>query len=848
MDIRINTTLKEKLFENPKPIEQKAAIYTILFNRMFPCPKVFSAFLSTSDMSEKIEQAKYIVQRLCFESNFPPPYSLLMNLEEYETADINKSKSKVYVAQDHFCHLVYLYLLGIYLFFYVPIINKNLTNEYIGNREESQFDLALDAAKDFISFWKYFCLYHDLAYPIEQVRGVEEILTRKLEERINIAKNQNEKKELDVQLKAEKKKWEDLSCKYLRLFDEIHPLIRRELTLEGGTKLLVIWQLMNDPSNKLTIENIVNRTRNMSSVWTVKGQPLDENQDETMDEISNQKILALFSKYTIIDKLHNYEQLKMLSGFIENKTYLSVLFNSETEQPVAIRKKCSVGTTYLFMKDVHIKVTNDEAQQYLDSEEPLLDSHYYIRYFFDPSVLKTTELYLIRSPRRKFNNADYNTLIEIITENFDKQPETDMRFSNIATDEDLSTYIFHLYRAFSSLTNSIYDPHNNNGRLPEDKTSTKICIFQRRIEKYLDDQYYKVFEEAISEKIARKYKDIAQEIKDNLKSDLDMDMIRDSVHSLVETAFKKSKIDTYKEDIEKQFNLEISNALEKEKNNSGLLIDFIFSCERSLFMDLQSVDEKVWKQRMLIAGQDKTTILMEELNSMLSNDTDYQILRQDLNKRFTQSMKITGKKLPGLEQFISKYELSYTTCDHGLYGSLIFILCSRYYRELIEQLFASISTTNAKADTIKAVMSTLCWNVEKAKYENKLRNNYTQIIRKVFGSIFYHNIYPREIRRIYKKDSCWKYDFSEEPSIYFGMLTDALQVWNRPKYYMREKLDWWPSFSSDFYNIAVRNNTIFLEIKNYDSQISEIEKTFVRNTEEYLSNFSAFVKIGRIES
>ena len=145
-------------------------------------------------------------------------------------------------------------------------------------------------------------------------------------------------------------------------------------------------------------------------------------------------------------------------------------------------------------------------------------------------------------------------------------------------------------------------------------------------------------------------------------------------------------------------------------------------------------------------------------------------------------------------------------------------------------------------------MSTLCWNVEKAKYENKLRNNYTQIIRKVFGSIFYHNIYPREIRRIYKKDSCWKYDFSEEPSIYFGMLTDALQVWNRPKYYMREKLDWWPSFSSDFYNIAVRNNTIFLEIKNYDSQISEIEKTFVRNTEEYLSNFSAFVKIGRIES
>ena len=849
MDIRINSTLLNNLFESPKPIAQKETTFKALYSRMFPCPKVFRDFLSTSDMSEKIEQAKYIIQRLCFESNYPPPYALIINLEEFENADINKTGNQYYVPQDHFCHLVYLYLLGIYLYFYVPIINKDLTTEFLTNRAESRYDLAMNAAKDFISFWKYFCLYHDLSYPIEQVRGIEEMRIRELDKRIKKSTNNDEIKELQKQKEEVNTRWKNHASIYLEYFDNLHALIRRELFIEAGTKLLVVWQLIKDPANKMTISQVIDRTRNISESWTENKIPANgTNQVPTAREITSQQIKDIYGEFKIIEKLHNYEHMKMLSGFVEDKTYISVLIDSDTELPVAFKITEPTGITYLFPNTTRTKNTRDLAQQYLDSEEPLVDSHYYIRYYLDLDNIKADDLMLIRTLDETFSDDDYTKIIRTITENITKQPETDVRFGTIATSADLSSYIFHLYRAFSSLVNSIYDL-KKEADIYQVVSSRKTNRYKEKMKAFLDDHFYELFEEAVSDKIAKRYMEMANDAKNELKEDIIPSKINKFVNGMIDAVFENDKIDEYKEDIKKEFTKKITDALKNEMESTGLLIDFILSCNNSLFEGLQSNDEIAWKTKnILFKGQNKKETFINALNELLKDDPDYINIGEDLKKRIKQTKK-AKKEPPELDQFITKYETDYSTCDHGLFSSLIFLICSRYYQDLTRQLFSfgSMNTGNGdpKENSIRAVMSTLCWNVEKSKHVNKLESNYTQIINRVFKGIFYHNIYPDVIENI--KLPTWKYDFSEEPSNYFGMLVDMLQIWNRPKYYRRDYLDWWPLFSSDFYNISVKNNTIILEIKNYDSQFSEIEKKFIRDTEKYLNCFSAFVKIGRIE-
>lgn len=163
----INKTLLEHLFLNPKPLQRKNVLYFELQTRIFPQSEEYIKFLSINDMNEKVELAKKILQRLCFESNYPPPYYLLTNLINFEKDNINKSKTKNYIPQDHMVHTLNTYILGIFLFFYHRILNRDLTNSFMHKRNELESDLVLNATKDFISSWKYFCLFHDLAYPIE---------------------------------------------------------------------------------------------------------------------------------------------------------------------------------------------------------------------------------------------------------------------------------------------------------------------------------------------------------------------------------------------------------------------------------------------------------------------------------------------------------------------------------------------------------------------------------------------------------------------------------------------------------------------------------------------------------
>ncbi len=112
--------------------------------------------------------ARDILLRLCYESNFPPIYELLLNLLKMEEK-ISADNESEYMGRDHFIHLVNLYLLGIYLFFYNAEFHKGVTDQFHMNRSaKSHEGVKFHKLKDALSSWKYFVLYHDLAYPLER--------------------------------------------------------------------------------------------------------------------------------------------------------------------------------------------------------------------------------------------------------------------------------------------------------------------------------------------------------------------------------------------------------------------------------------------------------------------------------------------------------------------------------------------------------------------------------------------------------------------------------------------------------------------------------------------------------
>src|SRR5689334_17367406 len=112
----IRDTLYESLFVKHPPFmgellrEREAEI--------FPGKSDFQQFLREGDSQKRIEKAKAILLRLSFESELLLPSQFTTALLRAEENVAPSVATKGYVPQDHFVHLVHLYMLGIYIFFY----------------------------------------------------------------------------------------------------------------------------------------------------------------------------------------------------------------------------------------------------------------------------------------------------------------------------------------------------------------------------------------------------------------------------------------------------------------------------------------------------------------------------------------------------------------------------------------------------------------------------------------------------------------------------------------------------------------------------------------------------------
>lgn len=808
MASRINETLLDKLFINPIPLDRKKQIFQYLYERMFPCKEVIKDFLSKTDTGERTECAKYIVQRLCFEANYPPPYFLLVSLLDFEKEDENQSANSAYIPQDHFSHAVYMYLLGIYLFFYSPTINKALTKEFMRKRQEAGYNPVLDATKDFISFWKYFCLFHDVAYPIESAY--------KLDEHAHIG------------LKKKRVFGEEKSIydKYLTNFNKMECILSREIMLEGAAKYLVVWQMLNDSDNNQFFSSVIALS---------KGCFLQkENENEKADL---EGIRKAFGRYQSIDKIHCFEHFKMFTGFVFPAEYISVLFDASTEQPIAFKYIKSASETEYYLLENQYGISADSPiRKLLDHEDYMLHKDFYVRYYFKDLDVISNRIRLNTGSGGTFSEQEIRAILNRIHKlsiEKDRKPERIQHFERITTSHDLNTYIFQCYRALVVYSSHICSPKDE---LPYASSTTLTVECNKQVIKdYLHDNFKNYFQHVVIEQMPFVNYEEAEKHMKKLENEEqpvpDADKIKRVVNEAVDYLFNVDNLKEYVRNIKDKFAKEITAAVEEEKMVNGFMNGYIWRCNREIFGKGNIHSYSFLRENGVDIGS-----MMEALK-----DVNIKRYLQDIEQYLRIKMEAQEDESMSFEDFIGKYRTNNYVYDHGIYGACVFLLCFQYYGKVIAKLF---SEADGDSVSIQNVMSTLCWNVERRKYDNKLQQDYGHVASAVLKSIFCHNLYPDVIRGIYEKpDIEWKYDLLKEPSVYFGMMVDALQVWNREKYYRHTKVDWYSMFSADYYDIVIEHNRIILRIKSYHNDINQVIKKFLAEKDTYLKDFSLLVKM-----
>jgi len=278
-------TLRRSLFDAPNPPRFKSE-YLELMDFIFPGKEMFIAFLEEENFEQQTFLAEKILLRLSYDSFFAPPTKLIFNVLKIETS-IASDKKDGYIGRDHFVHVVHLYLLGIYMFFYHHILSENILVYFKNKRSKSNVKsnhLILSTIKDFVVSLRYFALFHDISYPIELLLG-----------------NHNVDKEIKI--------------KFLDTFNEISECVSKDLSLRSLSKFISVYKLVKNDSefsfNNLILPHISN---------------------------SNKKELESISQieFIQIEKIYGYETFRSVYSVFDKENVLAVLYEKSTNLPLLI--------------------------------------------------------------------------------------------------------------------------------------------------------------------------------------------------------------------------------------------------------------------------------------------------------------------------------------------------------------------------------------------------------------------------------------------------------------------------------------------------------------------------------
>lgn len=375
----IRGTLKKALFLSPNPPKDKKE-YLILSDFIFPDKDLFISFLEEDDVERQISIAKDILLCLVYDSHFAPPTRLLFNILDMDSSDLNANFFDTFYRRDHFVHLVHTYILGVYIFFYHTAINEHITHLFLLKRSKKQIineSQIASAKKDAFIAWRYFVLYHDLAYPIENYLG-NLICTNKKSKQSN---GDNLTKE-DAYNSLSKEE------KYFKAFEKLSKSIGKDLVLKGLSKVIAIKNLIlvhNEELFEYSVYNYLLKSKLMLA--SNKKREFEFAEIIKKDWISGTKISGIFGYSTLRSIVKIFKKEQILTVLFNNQNIPLIIYYPEKEgHTVYLTKYCRKNINEAFLSsDYPFNEHNDTLKSYILSYyyiDPQKEINNFLKYLF----------------------------------------------------------------------------------------------------------------------------------------------------------------------------------------------------------------------------------------------------------------------------------------------------------------------------------------------------------------------------------------------------------------------------------------------------------------------------------
>lgn len=384
----IIVTLKKNLFDFPHP-NRFGKEFRDLYSFIFPNKDIFISFLEEENFEQQTYYAEKILLRLSYDSFFPPPTKLLFNILSMESS-ISGEKKQGYIGRDHFVHVVHLYLIGIYSFFYDQILNENIFTYFRnirGSAEVKSNHISHSLIKDIIVSWRYFILFHDLAYPIENYLGTETELSKK--------------------------------NKYLSPFNGLQKSIGKDLSLRALSKFIGVSKLIKS-KNENNFESLIKVYLNKEDLSEFKGFDL--------------------SKLQQLEKVYGFETIRTVYKMFGKEKIVPVLFDRFSMLPLLVCKYNN-DIVYNTYKTINYKSNSTIAKIINSTDSPynkdcINTSNYLWVYFVDTSL--TVEK-IVATFFNDIQSDTFDQTIEYI------QGLTTYQYSMVVSDNSFKQYCFDIY-------------------------------------------------------------------------------------------------------------------------------------------------------------------------------------------------------------------------------------------------------------------------------------------------------------------------------------------------------------------------------------------------------------------
>lgn len=809
--IKINQTLLTKLFKEPDPQPDKPEVKTVynsLLYRIFPGKQNFIAFLTAQSFDKQYELAEEIIHHLCYESNFPPSYFALEEvicLEQFQKGLNDENTSRI--PRDHYLHIVNLYLLGIYIFFYNQEFFKRIVDDNSFQRVESINNNHLsDCVKDFISEWKYFCLYHDIGY-VQEIYGNPAYVPKPKESYHKLVGTKND---------------------FYESFKPGNPV--KQICFFSSCEVIsriMMWRLILDNS-KITIKpkNKIFRSFKNKELMIAnrKGKTTAKLSDYSKNELK---------ELTRLEKIYSNNCLKPLIPVIGEENIVITGIHKKTGE-LALISFCIDGTRntlydHSYSGSAEITLLSKTPCRILHDD--FVSSEYDLRYYVKNSR-KETNLFNTMI----FNDSNIDDAYEGI-----KSDSINISIAGLTSEEQFIDSYYAIYSfIYKKLKAMVFPPAMSD----DDDSYSKS--YKNALDKYIEN-----LENAPNIYTVSNTEELVNHTN----------LIRESINEISILYYKNEIINLCIEYIKDTVITKDDIKLGKSGYNPTQAINLTVDESIKLLADRTQGDEfkkklknhttqkfgqKIKGTNELLYLYTLTYLGFQTMLNTNSNKFAYSFAYKSLSEHFRTSVadslflekaqEMLGTRFKSVNEIMSEYHLTFTKYDHG-FSSM------KYAASVFSLLRNSIKKRkNGGQRVLIDILFSIPDGETHDEYKIKYDINYNHIFENVLYAVFIHNLYPSHFSEESGLNSM-KTNITTDPFTYFSLMCDALQQWNRPQSIHPAYLISKPyTHASENYNIIVKKSGIYL----YEEGSEMYQRNISDNIDgmTHLENIKAYVKKG----